>query len=62
MPDVCHISEGKEIVEISDEYNDLKELNRFKSVAEAQGNMLYPDDYARWSSIVHKYGLQLKDP
>jgi len=61
MPDVYHISEGREIVEISDEYNDLRELNRFKSVAEAQGNMLYPDDYARWSSIIHKYGLQLKD-
>lgn len=62
MPDVYHISGGREIVAISDEYNDLKEFNRLNSVAKTQGNKLYPEEYARWSSIVYKYGLQLNYP
>jgi hypothetical protein len=54
-PEIIPISGGNALADLSEEYNDVRELHRLQD--SAVNNMLPRDSYHKWQGIVVKYGL-----
>ncbi len=58
-PKIIPVSDGLSFDSVWIEYNDAKEWQRLKEVAERNNNILSPNDYAKWKNLVEKYCMEI---
>ncbi|MEM0315272.1 MAG: hypothetical protein QXL61_04130 [Archaeoglobaceae archaeon] len=58
QPKIIFVSDGLSFDSVWIEYNDAKEWQRLREVAERNNNVLDWSDYEKWQSLVKKYCIE----
>lgn len=59
MPYVIHMSDGRALKLIEDEWRDSARFKELSDKAVEENGTLPPDEYNEWFDILKKYGIKL---